>query len=89
MVVVKGEQSDRLFLANSRLPLIVVDTRDIAAFEGAITEQPASYTAGVAHVARSPSSILQLDTLGDRYLLTLQRAASGTLDLGVLPLRRG
>ncbi|HUP21940.1 MAG TPA: hypothetical protein VNB06_03260 [Thermoanaerobaculia bacterium] len=89
MVVVKGEQSDRLFLANSGLPLVVVDTRDIAAFEGAITERPSSYTAGVSHIARSPSNIQQLDALGDRYLLTLQRAASGTLDLGVIPLRRG
>jgi hypothetical protein len=89
MVVVKGEQGDRLFLANSSLPLIIVDTRDIASFEGAITERPAGYTAGVSHIARSPSRIQQLDVLGDRYLLTLQRAANGTLDLGVMPLRRG
>jgi hypothetical protein len=89
MVVVKGEQGDRLFLANSSLPLIVVDTRDIASFEGAITEPPAGYTAGVEHVTRSPGGIQQLDVLGDRYLLTLRRAAGGTLDLGVLPLRRG
>ncbi|HVS64613.1 MAG TPA: hypothetical protein VMT85_14045 [Thermoanaerobaculia bacterium] len=89
MVVVKGPEGDRLFLANSSLPLIVVDTRDIASFEGSITEQPATYTAGVEHVKRSPGAIQQLDVLGDRYLLTLQRAPSGTLDLGVLPLRRG
>jgi hypothetical protein len=89
MVVVKGEQGDRLFVANSNLPLIIVDTRDIASFEGAITERPASYTAGVEHIARSPAGIQQLDVLGDRYLLTLQRGASGSLDLGVLPLRRG
>jgi hypothetical protein len=69
--------------------LIIVDTRDIASFEGAITERPAGYTAGVSHIARSPSRIQQLDVLGDRYLLTLQRAANGTLDLGVMPLRRG
>jgi hypothetical protein len=89
MVVVKGDQGDRIFLANSQLPLTMIQARDIAAFDGAITERPAGYTAGVAHIARSPSNIQQLDTLGDRYLLTLQRAPSGTLDLGVLPLRRG
>lgn len=90
MVVVPGaDGGDRLVIANSNLPLIVVDPKDIAAFEGEITERPETYTAGVAHVKRSGSGIQQLDVLGSDYLVTLQRMPSGTLDLGALPLRRG
>lgn len=89
MVVVKGEESDRLVMANSNLPLIIVETKDIAAYQGEISERPAGYTAGVEHVKRAGTGIQQLDVLENRYLVTLQRMPSGTLDLTSLPLRRG
>jgi len=67
----------------------MVPLAEIESFEGEITEKPDTYSAGVDHVKRSGSGVQQLDVLSDRYLVTLQRMPSGTLDLGVLPLRRG
>ena len=89
MVVVDGEEGGTVFIANSNLPLIVIDTKDIAAFDGEIIERPEEYSAGVKHLKRSGTGIQQLDLMGDRYLVTLQRTPSGTLDLGTLQLRRG
>ncbi len=89
MVVVEGPDGDRVFIANSNLPLIVVDTEDIAAFDGEIIERPEAYSAGVEHIKRSGTGIQQLDLLSNTHLVTLQRTPSGSLDLGALPLRRG
>ncbi len=89
MVVVEGEESDRVFIANSNLPLIILDTADIAAFDGEIIERPSEYSAGVKHLKRSGTGIQQLDLLANEYLVTLQRMPSGTLDLGAMQLRRG
>ena len=89
MVVVKGETGDRIIIANSDLPLIVVDTKDIAAFKGEIIERPADYAAGVKHLKRSGTGIQQLDLIGNDYLVTLQRMPNGHLDLGTSALRRG
>jgi hypothetical protein len=89
MVLIEGEKSDRLVMANSNLPLIIVETEDIAAYEGEITTRTEEYTAGVEHVKRSGTGIQQLDVLGNQYLVTLQRMPSGSLDLAFLPLRRG
>ena len=89
MVVVEGEESDRVVIANSNLPLIIVETDDIAAFDGEIIERPSEYSAGVEHVKRSGTGIQQLDILDNRFLITLQRMPNGALDLGALPLRRG
>ncbi len=88
MVVAKGDSTDRVIIANSNLPLIVVDTKDIAAFDGEIIEQPEQYAAGVKHLKRSGTGIQQLDMLGDGHLVMLQRMPSGSLDLSTSPLRR-
>lgn len=88
MVVVEGEESDRLIIANSNLPLIVVDTQDIADYEGEITDSREEYAFGVEHVKRSGTGIQQLDLMGSEYLIMLQRMPSGTLDLGARPLSR-
>ncbi len=89
MVVVEGETSDRIIIANSNLPLIIVDSDDIEAFDGQIIEQPEQYSAGVEHVKRSGTGIQQLDLMDNRFLVTLQRMPNGSLDLGATPLRRG
>ena len=89
MVVVEGAESDRVIIANSNLPLIIVDTDDIEAFDGQIIERPEEYSAGVEHVKRSGTGIQQLDIMDNRFLVTLQRMPNGSLDLGATPLRRG
>lgn len=88
IVVPRLEGGESLFMANSNLPLIVLDTEDIAAFEGEIIERPEQYSAGVEHLKRSGSGIQQLDILGDAFLVTLQRMPNGSLDLGSIQLRR-
>ena len=88
IVVPASDGGDRIFMANSNLPLIVLDTADIAAFEGEIIERPEQYSAGVEHLKRSGSGIQQLDLMGDAFLVTLQRMPNGSLDLGSLQLRR-
>ena len=89
MVVVEGSESDRIIIANSNLPLIIVDSADIEAFDGQIIEQPEEYSAGVEHVKRSGTGIQQIDLMDNRFLVTLQRMPNGSLDLGATPLRRG
>ncbi|MEM9407627.1 MAG: hypothetical protein AAGA81_16435, partial [Acidobacteriota bacterium] len=81
MVVAKGETSDRVIIANSNLPLIVVDTKDIAGFDGEIIEQPSQYAAGVKHLKRSGTGVQQLDLIGNDFLVLLQRMPNGHLDL--------
>ncbi|REJ84939.1 MAG: hypothetical protein DWQ36_18835 [Acidobacteria bacterium] len=89
MVRIQGPGGDRIAMANSSLPLMIIETAAIAAFDGSITEKVPGYTAGVEHVRRSPTGIQQLDKMGDAFLLTVQRMPSGTLNLATLPLRRG
>ena len=89
MVVVKRPQGDQIIIANSNLPLIILDTEDIANFDGEIIEHPSEYTAGVKHIKRSGTGIQQLDVLANKYLVTLQRMPNGNLDLSSRALRRG
>jgi len=89
MVVVESEEGDQIIIANSNLPLIVLDTAEIENFDGEILERPETYTAGVSHIKRSGTGIQQLDVVDNRYLVILKRMPSGTLDLGSQPLRRG
>ena len=89
MVVVESEEGDQIIIANSNLPLIILDTAEIENFDGEILERPETYTAGVSHIKRSGTGIQQLDVVDNRYLVILKRMPSGTLDLGSQPLRRG
>jgi len=88
MVLVKNDGRDKLVIANSNLPLMVVDPKDVEAFEGEITSKPPSYTAGVRFESRSGTGIQQLDNFGDGYVLALQRILSGRLDLSPMSVRR-
>ena len=89
MVVVPGEEGDRILIANSNLPLIVVDIADIASYEGQIDAPNDAYSFGVEHVKRSGTGIQQLDVMNDSHLVMLQRQPSGKLDLLARQLRRG
>ena len=89
MVVTPSAEGDRIFIANSNLPLIIVKVADIAAYEGEINAPLDEYSAGVDHLKRSGTGIQQMELMSDSHLVTLQRMPSGTLDLGAIPLRRG
>ena len=88
MVVYKKDGKDRLLIANSNLPLMIVDPADVAAFEGSISELVKGYVAGVKYEIRSGVGVQQLDKLNDTNILALQRLPGGTLDLVSLSTRR-
>ena len=88
MVVYQKDGSDRLLIANSNLPLMVIEAQDIEAFEGEITAAPEGYMAGLAYEPRSGAGVQQLDLLNAANFVILQRQPGGTLDLTTLPVRR-
>ncbi len=55
MVVVKNEGKEKLVIANSNLPLMVVDPKDVESFEGEINKEVEGYTGGVRFESRSAS----------------------------------
>jgi hypothetical protein len=88
MVVYKKGDQERLLIANSNLPLMIVDPEDIAGYEGAITSEVEGYLAGVPFEIRSGAGIQQLDVLDERHIVALQRLPGGTLDLVTYDTRR-
>ncbi|MCG8459564.1 MAG: hypothetical protein MI919_25070 [Holophagales bacterium] len=88
MVVYQKDGKDRLLIANSNLPLMIVDPADVASFDGSITSEVEGYTAGVSYEIRSGTGIQQLDRLGDEWIVALQRLPGGTLDLVSMSVRR-
>ena len=87
MVVYKKDGKEKLLIANSNLPLMIVDPADVAAFDGAIDSKVEGYVAGVPYEIRSGAGVQQLDTLGDDRLVMLYRLPGGTLDLSTVPVR--
>ncbi len=81
MVVYQKDGSEKLLIANSNLPLMIVDPKDLEAFEGEIITELPGYTGGVRFESRSGTGIQQLDNLGDRHVLVLRRLMGGRLDL--------
>jgi len=88
MVLYKKAGREKLLIANSNLPFMIVDPEDVEAFEGEITAEVPGYTGGVRFESRSGTGIQQLDNLGDRYVVVLRRLMGGRLDLVPLPVDR-
>lgn len=88
MVVYQKDGKDRLLIANSNLPLMIVDPKAIEEFEGEILQEPDTYLAGVSYEPRSGTGIQQLDLLNSDFFVALQRLPGGTLDLVTLQTRR-
>jgi len=88
MIVYQKEGKDRLLIANSNLPLMIVKPEDIEAFEGEILEEPETYAAGLNFEHRSGSGIQQLDLLNSDQVVMLQRLPGGTMDLLTTTVRR-
>jgi hypothetical protein len=87
MVLVRNEKGEKIVIANSNLPLLVVDAKDIESWPAAIDSPVESYTAGVRFISRSGTGIQQMDLLGDTHLLFLQRLPGGQLDLRPRPVQ--
>ena len=88
MIVYQKNGKDRLLIANSNLPLMIVDPQDVEDFEGSITEEVEGYVAGVSYEIRSGTGVQQLDNLNADHVVALQRLPGGTLDLVSLPTQR-
>ena len=88
MIVYQKDGADRLLIANSNLPLMIVDPADIASFEGEINTEVEGYVAGVPYEIRSGTGVQQMDVLDADRIVVLQRLPGGTLDLVTLPTRR-
>lgn len=88
MVLYKKKGQERLLIVNSNLPLMIVDPKAVAGFEGQIDAPLDSYVAGVPYEIRSGTGIQQLDLYGDEHFVALQRLPGGTLDLMAAPVVR-
>jgi hypothetical protein len=88
MIVYQKNGKDRLLIANSNLPFMIVDPENVEKFEGSITEEVEGYVSGVPYEIRSGTGIQQIDNLNAEYVVALQRLPGGTLDLVSLEIRR-
>ncbi len=69
-----------LLMANTRHPVARVGYKNIAAFEGTLTE-PVKGTAGVDFVATPTLNVVQMDKLSETQIVLIQKKANGDLDL--------
>ena len=76
----KGNESF-LVMANTSRPVSKVDYKNIASFEGTLTE-PVKGTAGVGYTSIADmTKVLQMDKLDDAQLVVLQKKPNGDVDL--------
>ncbi len=75
----KGNDS-YLMMANTKHPVAKVDYKNIASFEGTLTE-PVKGTAGVNFTALPMTNVLQLDKLDNKQILVMQKKENGDVDL--------
>jgi hypothetical protein len=88
MIVYKKDGQDRILIANSNLPFMIVDPKSVEKHKGEITKEVEGYLAGVTYEPRSGTGVQQLDILNDDYILALQRLPGGTMDMVSLQVRR-
>jgi len=82
MIEIKNENKRYLLIANSNRPLMKMDFTDLEAYQGGLTTPVTNKgaAAGVAYVNLPYVNVLQLDKLGDTFLM-IQREATGNLAL--------
>jgi len=88
MVVYKKDGKEKVLIANSNLPFLIVDPRDVEAYEGVIDKHVETYVAGVRYEPRSGTGVQQMDNLGDDYVEVLRRLPGGRLDLVPISVKR-
>ena len=79
MTLQKGSESF-LLMANTRHPVAKVDYKNIANFEGTLTE-PVKGTAGVNFTATPTLNVLQMDKLNGSQVVMMQKQSNGDIDL--------
>lgn len=80
MITLSNGGSSYLVMANTKHPVAKVDYKNIAAFEGTLTD-PVKGTAGVNFTALPLTNVVQLDKLDNNMVLVLQKKPNGDLDL--------
>jgi hypothetical protein len=88
MVLYRNEGKEKLLIANSNLPFMIVDPRDVEAFQGQIDKEVEGYLGGVRYEPRSGNGVLQMDNLGESHVVVLRRQPGGQLDLVPVSVRR-
>jgi hypothetical protein len=87
MLVYKKDGREKLLIANSDLPFLIVDPKDIETYEGAISQPTETYVAGVRYEPRSGVGVQQMDLLNAENIVTLRRHPGGNLDMVSLPVK--
>jgi len=80
MVTLKRNNDEVLVMTNSKHPLAKVDYKNIASFEGTLSE-PVKGTAGVGFTATPMKDVLQMDKLDDTQVVLMQKKENGDVDL--------
>ncbi len=87
MLVYKKDGREKLLIANSDLPFLIVDPKDIESYQGEIAAPTETYVAGVRYEPRSGVGVQQMDLLNPETIVTLRRHPGGNLDLVSLPVK--
>lgn len=80
MLTLKNNSEEVLVMANTKHPVAKVNYKNIASFEGTLTE-PVKGTAGVNFTATPLTNVMQMDKLGETQVVMLQKKANGDVDL--------
>jgi hypothetical protein len=80
MLTLKKDNESYLVLANTRHPLAKVDYKNLASYEGTLTE-PVKGTAGVSFTATPMTNVMQMDKLDDSQVVMVQKKSNGDVDL--------
>ncbi|NIR50211.1 hypothetical protein GWO43_17040 [candidate division KSB1 bacterium] len=88
MILYKKGEDDFILIANSNLPFMIVDPKDVESYDGSITEEVEGYLAGVKYEPRAGTGIQQLDNFNSEYVLALRRLPGGTMDLEPFSIQR-
>ncbi len=87
MLVYKKDGREKLLIANSDLPFLIVDPKDIESYQGEIAAPTKTYVAGVRYEPRSGVGVQQMDLLNPETIVTLRRHPGGNLDSVSLPVK--
>jgi hypothetical protein len=80
MISLKKGGDAYLMMANTKHPVAKVDYKNIASFEGTLTER-VSGTAGVTFVATPLTNVMQMDKMDDSQVVMIQKKTNGDVDL--------
>ncbi len=80
MLSLQSGSDNYLVMANTKYPVAKVDYKNMASFEGTLTD-PVKGTAGVVFTATPLINVLQMDKLNDQQIIMLQKKQNGDVDL--------